>query len=188
MRDKGGFLTGLKGVAIGDGFTAPTSTLNMMGEFAYNFGLLDFQERAKVEQYILNSTYQELNERWRDLHASFYKVLNTITETTGGVNVYDITEYKPYPTDLLKEYFGSSAIQDMYGLNHDIVYDSQHHNVGEALYEDFMKNEVNLVQQLLLYSSIPILIYTGQNDLIVETPGTLRWVEDMHFKEADTFK
>jgi hypothetical protein len=42
-KDNKGFLTGLKGVAIGDGFTYPFSTLSMMGEYAYNFGLLDYQ-------------------------------------------------------------------------------------------------------------------------------------------------
>jgi hypothetical protein len=36
-------LTGLKGVAIGDGFTNPYDTLSMMGEYAYNFGLIDYQ-------------------------------------------------------------------------------------------------------------------------------------------------
>jgi hypothetical protein len=39
--------------------------------------------------------------------------------------------------------------------------------VGEALYEDFMKNEVRLVEQLLIYHNIQVLVYTGQNDLIV---------------------
>ncbi len=42
-QDNKGFLTGLKGIAIGDGFTNPFSTLSMMGEYAYNFGLLDYQ-------------------------------------------------------------------------------------------------------------------------------------------------
>lgn len=42
-KDNKGFLTGLKGVAIGDGFTHPFSTLSMMGEYAYNFGLIDYQ-------------------------------------------------------------------------------------------------------------------------------------------------
>lgn len=60
-KDNKGFLTGLKGIAIGDGFTAPFSTLRNMGEYAYNFGLLDYQERAKIEQFILNATYQNMN-------------------------------------------------------------------------------------------------------------------------------
>jgi len=28
------------------------------------------------------------------------------------------------------------------------------------------------------------LIYNGQNDLIVETPGTLKWVEWLHYEKA----
>lgn len=94
-------MTGLKGVAIGDGFTHPFTTLSMMGEYAYNFGLIDYQERTKIEQTLLNATYQDLNKRWGDLYNSFYTVLNTIKNVTGGVNVYDITKYKPYPTKLL---------------------------------------------------------------------------------------
>lgn len=41
--ENNGFLTGLKGVAIGDGFTHPGNILSQVGEFAYNLGLLDYQ-------------------------------------------------------------------------------------------------------------------------------------------------
>lgn len=124
-----GFLTGLKGIAIGDGFTNPGSTLSMMGEYAYNFGLIDYQERSKIEQYILNATYQEMNRRWRDLHESFYKVLNLITSSTGGVNVYDITKYKPYPTSLIGQYLNDPSIISLYKLDPNIKFDSQYSNV-----------------------------------------------------------
>jgi len=40
----------------------------MMGEYAYNFGLIDYQERTKIEQTNLNATYQDLNKRWEDLY------------------------------------------------------------------------------------------------------------------------
>jgi len=47
-QDNNGFLTGLKGVAVGDGFTHPYNILTMAGEYAYNLGLLDHQERARI--------------------------------------------------------------------------------------------------------------------------------------------
>lgn len=40
---KGGFLTGLKGIAIGDGFTHPYNILAEVGTFAFNLGLIDYQ-------------------------------------------------------------------------------------------------------------------------------------------------
>jgi len=41
--DNNGFLKGLKGVAIGDGFTHPYNILSQVGEYAYNLGLIDYQ-------------------------------------------------------------------------------------------------------------------------------------------------
>lgn len=116
-----------------------------------------------------------MNYRWRDLHESFYKVMNLITSTT-GLNVYDITKYKSYPTILIDQYLTDPAIMALYKLDPSIKFSSQYPNVREALFEDFMKNEESLVEILLIQHNIPVLVYTGQNDLIVDTPGTLRWV------------
>lgn len=72
-----------------------------MGEFSYNLGLLDAQERSKVEQLILNASLQNRGRNWKDLHNSFGEVLDYIVQSSGGVNVYDITSYHRYPTILV---------------------------------------------------------------------------------------
>lgn len=51
-----------------------------------------------------------------------------------------------------------------------------------------MKSEVRLVEQLLIYHDIQVLVYTGQNDLIVQTPGTLKWVENVLYDQRTTFR
>jgi hypothetical protein len=48
MKKSSGFLTGLKGVAIGDGFTMPYDILSEVGTYSYHLSLLDYQERMKV--------------------------------------------------------------------------------------------------------------------------------------------
>jgi len=53
---------------------------------------------------------------------------------------------------------------------------------------DFMKSEVGTVQAILSNFNIKVLIYTGQNDIIVDTPGTLAWVEEMRYPGADEFR
>lgn len=45
---------------------------------------------------------------------------------------------------------------------------------------DFMKPYVNLVEELLRRKT-HVMIYNGQNDLIVETPGTFKWVERINY-------
>lgn len=47
-----------------------------------------------------------------------------------------------------------------------------------------MMQYVHLVEQLLEWN-VQVLIYNGQNDLIVETPGTFKWAERLHYAHAD---
>jgi hypothetical protein len=47
---------------------------------------------------IINATFQDRSRRWDDLHDTFDQVLDNIVDWAGGVNVYDFTSYKDYPS------------------------------------------------------------------------------------------
>ena len=110
-----------------------------------------------------------------------------IVDYAGGVNVYDITSYHEYPTLILDEYLGNINIQKLYGIRSDIKFGAQSGNVYEGMYEDFMKPYVTLVEDLLR-RNCKVLVYNGQNDLIVETPGTFKWAERVHYTHAEQFR
>lgn len=182
-----GFLTGLKGVAIGDGFVHPYDILSQVGEYAFNLGLLDYQERSAFERLIMNSTYQKNRHKWEDMHETFDNVIEGIADVAGGVNVYDITKYHVYPTKLIESYLDSPDIIELYKLNSGIIYDGQAHNVYEFLFKDFMMPYVDLVEHLMMFKT-NVLIYNGQNDLIVETPGTFKWAEWIQWDKGHEFR
>lgn len=165
-QDNNATITGLKGVAIGDGFTNPSAILSQMGEYAYNLGLLDYQERSVIEQVILNGTFQERRKYWKDLHNTFEVALELIVEWAGGVNVYDITKYREYPDLIIDEYLGNNEVQTLFALRKDIKFGGQAGNVYEAMYEDFMKPYFHLVEEVLR-RNCKVMVYNGQNDLIV---------------------
>jgi len=121
------------------------------------------------------------------LHDTFDKTLDLIVELAGGVNVYDITKYREYPDLIIKEYLGSYDVQNLFGLRKDIDFGGQSANVYEAMYEDFMQPYVQLVEQLLK-RNCKVMVYNGQNDLIVETPGTFKWAERVHFDKSEEFR
>ena len=110
-------ITGLKGVGIGDGFTSPADILSQVGEYAYNMGLIDYQERMVVEHILLNGTYQHRIQDWDGLHDTFDLVLDFIVDSAGGINIYDITKYHDYPTLLLESFLESPDILKRFKLN-----------------------------------------------------------------------
>ena len=114
-------------------------------------------------------------------------VLDAIVKWTGGINVYDLTSYKDYPTSLIGEYFSDPDVKKLYALSNDIDFGRQGGQVYQKLFTDFMKNEVRLVEYCL-EKGLPMLIYNGQNDIIVETPGTMKWVEQIFYADSATFR
>jgi serine carboxypeptidase 1 len=121
------------------------------------------------------------------LHDTFDKTLDLIVEWAGGVNVYDITKYRRYPDLIIDEYLNNFDVQTLYGLRKDITFNKQKGNVYEAMYVDFMMPYVHLVEELLR-RNCKVLVYNGQNDLIVETPGTFKWAERVHYADAEEFR
>lgn len=78
-------------------------------------------------------------------------------------------------------------MKGIYGFNPEIGYDQQSDLVYDNLFTDFMKPEITRVEEIL-YRGLPVLIYNGQDDLIVQNPGTMKWVDRIYFKEADAFR
>ena len=54
---------------------------------------------------------------WRDLHDSFDDALDYIVEMAGNVNVYDITKYQEYHTELIASFIGNPDNQKRFRLN-----------------------------------------------------------------------
>ena len=67
------------------------------------------------------------------------------------------------------------------------MYDANADEVYNNLYEDFMKNEVSRVE-FLLSKNVPVLVYNGQDDLIVQSAGTMKWVDRLRYSKIDDFK
>jgi carboxypeptidase C (cathepsin A) len=103
--------------------------------------------------------------------------------------VQELSKYKILLTAaaLVEEYFKDPEVKKIYALSDDVEFGKQSGDVYKKLFSDFMKNEVALVEYCLS-KKLPLLIYNGQNDLIVENPGTMRWVEQIHYAESGEFR
>lgn len=135
----------------------------------------------KLEKVLLNASRHAIENNYDAMHLDFDNALDYIVEKAGNVNVYDIKIDGDYE-ELLQPYFrDTSILKDIYGFNPEIGYDQQSDLVYDNLFTDFMKPEITRVEEIL-YRGLPVLIYNGQDDLIVQNPGTMKWVDRIYFK------
>jgi hypothetical protein len=103
---------------------------------------------------------------------------------SGGANGYDITRYRDYPFELVDQFVESPDNKKRFAFNPNITFNNQYTKTLQSLYDSFMWPEVHLVEALL-EEKVNVLVYNGQNDLCVSTPGVFKWVELLHHPFAD---
>ena len=86
-------------------------------------GLIDYQERAKVEKILLNMTNHKATGKLKEMHECFDLMVNYITDRS-GVNSHNIYEDGVYE-DLLTPYLKSDHVIDTLNLNPEIVFNAQ---------------------------------------------------------------
>lgn len=79
-------------------------------------------------------------------------------------------------------------VHDALNLPDTIVWGSQAGAVFDTLAGDFMKPVVEIVEEVLNTTTVKVVVYSGQLDLICATPGTVEWVNNMKWQGNDDYK
>lgn len=72
-------------------------------------------------------------------------------------------------------------------LDEKVVWGSQAGVVFDTLSGDFMKPVVDVVADVLTNTTIKVIVYNGQLDLICSTPGTVEWVNNMKWYGRESY-
>lgn len=74
------------------------------------------------------------------------------------------------------------------GLPDDVVWGSQQGAVFDTLAGDFMKPVINFVADVLTNTTLKVVVYSGQLDLICSTAGTVEWINNMNWYGNKAYK
>lgn len=175
----------LKGISIGDGFTDPLTIMSEVGMFSYNLGLIDYNERMVIEQNIIKGLLYAQSGQWQSVTDTFNNdVFNNLGTYTSNVNIYNIQVYGNYDTSALDTFLQDANVSKRYNLL--VSYAQGSDDVYNALGVDFMQPYTHVVEDILS-RNFPMIIYNGQDDLIVTNAGTMSWVEKLNWKNATDF-
>jgi serine carboxypeptidase 1 len=75
----------------------------------------------------------------------------------------------------------TGVVHEALGLDDKIIWGSQAGAVFDIMSGDFMKPVVDVVADALTNTTLKVIVYNGQLDLICATPGTVEWVNNMNW-------
>ncbi|XP_055536684.1 retinoid-inducible serine carboxypeptidase-like isoform X2 [Wyeomyia smithii] len=195
----------LKSVALGAPWISPRDSILSWGPFLFNLGFVDtkgfetIQKTAEsVQGLAQKNDYKNAIALWRNLE-------QVVSNATIKIDCYNVLTPQLYIEHYLQDRYelpnyninkterGLSSEKDhLEGLMRgpvstaleipdQVSWGVQKTIVFNALADDFMKPAAESVELLLNDTSLEVISYTGQLDLIVSTPGTVRWVENLRW-------
>lgn len=203
-----------KGVAMGDSWISGIDSVLTWGPYLFSTSMVD----SKGLEAINNSAQQTKaavdQGNWL-LATSLWSQTESVVEVvTDGVNFYNIL-LRPQDTMLFKSKgrFDNKAIENLYKLlvaptygdslddlmngpikdllriiPENVTWGGQSDAVFNALSEDFMKPVTDIVDQVLNETTLQVVVYNAQLDLIVDTLGTLEWVDRLKWPGLPAYR
>lgn len=210
---KGEIKVVFKGVALGDSWISPVDTVLSWGSYLYSFSLLDQMDLKKVndlakqtEEAVNAGEYDKATHLWSNLEA-------VISDKTDGVNVYNVLQHnvqEPFQkiltkglkdknleisyTVLVKKFqqqqlsdFMNGPIRKKLGIiPDDVTWGGQSTMVFSKQSNDFMRATIKEVSQLI-NTSLLVVVYEGQLDMICCTIGAETWVNKLDWTGLEAY-
>lgn len=196
-----------KGIALGDSWISPYDSVSTWGSYLYATSLLDSAGLENVKPYVKEIEKSLACGQFKHATDMFSKLQDAIGNYTHSVDWYNILKdegpavknnsvnkfpknhrlYKLFNRqvdnlidDTLSDLMNGKIREKLHDIPKNVTWGGQSSDVFEALSEDFMKPVIDSVDALLSNESyIDVNVYTGQLDLIVDTIGTLQWVQKL---------
>ncbi|KAK9823746.1 hypothetical protein WJX72_005120 [[Myrmecia] bisecta] len=205
-----------RGIALGDSWISPIDFVLSWGPYLEALSLLDQQtltnlsHMAETAQDAMRAgnfsratdvwgQYEEEIERQTD-NVNFYNVLlhnvpdddvqssHPVSQSMPGESVPLLARRmlaRHHPESLTK--WMNREVRDMLGIIPEHVkWGGQARNVSEHLAEDFMKDVISVVDDVL-NAGVPVTIYNGQLDLICCTLGVDAWLTQLKWSGSAAF-
>jgi len=166
----------LAGLSIGNGWVDPLIQAGSYGPYAAGHGLLTQSELASVQTQYATCASDINNGDYDDAFWDCTGVFDDVLGYAGNINYYDIRKQcNPpplcYDLDPITQYLNQASVKQHLGVPNDITWAACNDTVYSFFeFTDFDYSYVDDVVYLL--TSVPVLFYNGNYDLICNFYGT----------------
>jgi len=167
----------LHGVSIGDGWTDPVNQVNYYDTYLWSVGVIGNKFRDVCSWYQTHSILNIYDGNFQNATNYFDFLTNNDTTPEAYMNNISIFNFRNY--DGLDESFAGflTANKQALGINPSLEYISGNDKVYTAFGHDITVSYASDVASVV--GRVKTLIYNGQNDVVVNTPGVLQYLNSL---------
>ncbi|XP_052128745.1 retinoid-inducible serine carboxypeptidase-like isoform X1 [Frankliniella occidentalis] len=199
----------IQGVALGDAWISPVDTVLSWANYLLQTGMVDRRGHRAVQVAANKSSaaaavgkWREATRRWEAVegdvlaatrHADFYNILMPVeareeepkAKSATTDFLFRVMSERIAPDERLDALMNMRVKPALGVVPERVRFRTTSAQVFNALYADFMKPVTHIVERLLSETDLKVVVFNGQLDLIVSTPGTLAWAERLKWRMGE---
>jgi len=178
---------------IANPWISPIDTVLSWAPYLLQTGNVDIDGYKRIHEVALQTKEAVDAGRWKEAHDLQNLTEYIMIHETDGVDINnilkpiykntfkDLTHFKEDRDAVLKELM-NGKVKSALKIPKNVTWGIQKGKVYQALEGDFMKDGLHAIIQLLDETDIKVGVITGQLDLSVANPSTVKWVNQLKWK------
>nr|XP_008195883.2 PREDICTED: retinoid-inducible serine carboxypeptidase-like [Tribolium castaneum] len=179
-------LCNLKALALGGAFISPISYISNYAAIAFHLGLVNKRVSARIDeltkqiQVLINKeAYEEASDIYDNILNELDLILNVdFHNIVRKINATWMTDFQKITSTL--EHVMNSKVKDKLNITAD-VYWEYNSDVYNSIKGDVLKSVTDKIETILNTTDVKVLVYNGMLDFIVNTAGTVTWLDDLNW-------
>ena len=176
----------LKGIGLGNPLGDALYQSQYYDVFSYNLGLTNLAQQLNISDGEGQVYVNILNQNYAAATNSMDNVLSLVQNYSGNVNIYNIREYSWPDMGGYAKWLNLPATQTLLHIPSPIQWISCNEDIYDAFIADVTSGIITPMMPTLL-DSIKVLIYNGQDDLIINTMGVEYWLSHIQWQYMPNF-
>ena len=181
-----GFNIPLKGIGMGDPWVDPSTQSQTYGSYSFATSLINSNELNIVNYYQSLASSQLSQGLLIQAESNWENAYNTVVDFSGGVNEYNIRIFGNYDDSNLNRWLNQASTKTLLNVPSGNTWTSCNNSVYDYYIPDIMNSTGPLISYILS-QQIKVLIYNGQDDLIVNSPGVENMIAKLNWSGSSGF-
>jgi len=179
----------LKGIGVGDGWTDAYIQLGSFSDYAFATSNLDDRSRNQVLTLQHNAREAIKAGKYAKGTEIFDDLTEYITTLNNGISPYNFEVYEEAP-EYYPDWLNTTNVKKAFGVDPQVTFKNCVDQTYLDFYPDISQSYLGNYSYLLTQSIIPnlrIILYSGQNDIIVNTVGSYNFIKALDWSGTQGF-
>lgn len=172
-----GFTINLKGIGLADPWVDPLTQAVEYSKFGISTSLIDDYQEYIIRTYSNSISSLIGKGNFAQAHDQWSLLLQYFVQYAGNVNIYNMRLYQDYDFSDLSTFMNLESTKTMLNVPVSNPWIECNETVYDFYKSDMMNTTITMIQTVL-NQGLSVLVYQGQDDVIVPYAGT----EDMVYK------